>query len=407
MKKAERSAKTKNSETKTNANSQFSKKTTKKMDEKNFLKVKDEKEKEAQEKERQEIISRAKKVNALYSPMEKAFEQMQNEIESDNRVVQDDYEEFALVNGMQMLNDDTKEIPMLIPPLFHSVGLALFIGSSDIGKSSLLRQLCISVVTGMDFCGMKINAKYHRAIICSGEDDDMSISYLLKKQNMDLMLKPEQLENLIFIFDTYKLLERLEEELQKNKVDVIAIDPFTDMFSSDLYKAVDVRVYLNQFSQLAKKYGCLIIFLHHTRKGAENFAPSKNNALGSQSIEAKVRLVLEFKASLNNASVRHLCPVKGNYIPHELKQSSIDLMFTDNLTFKPLGTNTPFDKINSNEVSLSTLEAEYKEIISLKEQGLNYREIGLKFGVSHTSIIRKIKMYEKVKNSQTIVEDKN
>ena len=69
--------------------------------------------------------------------------------------------------------------------------------------------------------------------------------------------------------------------------------------------------------------------------------------------------------------------------------------------------DTAFDKINTNEVSLSTLEAEYKEIISLKEQGLNYREIGLKFGVSHTTIQRKIKSFEKLKNAETIIKDKN
>lgn len=179
----------------------------------------------------------------------------------------------------------------------------------------------------------------------------------------------------------------------------------TDLLNTDLYKANDVRFFLNKYSQLAKKYQCLIIFLHHTRKNSENVAPSKNNSLGSQAIEAKCRLALEFKANLNNPTLRHLCPVKGNYIPQELKRSSIDLMFTDNLTFKSIGTNTPFDKINTNEVSLSSLEAEYKEIISLKEQGLNYREIGIKFGVSHSTIISRMKRYEKIKNSETIVKD--
>ena len=82
-------------------------------------------------------------------------------------------------------------------------------------------------------------------------------------------------------------------------------------------------------------------------------------------------------------------------------------MFTDNLTFQSLGTNTPFDKINTNEVNFTKLETEYNEIISLKEQGLNYREIAMKFGVSHTTIQRKIKSYEKLKNTQHIIMDKN
>ncbi|MDD4704080.1 MAG: AAA family ATPase [Bacteroidales bacterium] len=391
MKKAEKSAKTTNSETNLNANPQISKET------KN----------DATNEATNEVNATDVKVqskNAQISPIVEEFEKLKQKVVEEFLPIDED-EVFPILSGEEMLTNGIQEIPMLVPPLIHSVGLALFIGSSDIGKSSLLRQLGICVVSGRDFCGMKINAKYNRAIICSGEDDEMSISFLLKKQNLDLHLKPEQLKNLVYIFDNYKLIERLEKELQSQRADVVIIDPFTDSFSNDLYKAIDVRVYLNQFSRLAKKYECLIIFMHHTRKGAENLAPSKNNALGSQSIEAKARLVLELKASVNNSTIRHLCPVKGNYIPQELKRSSIDLMFSDNLTFKSLGTNTPFDKINTNEVSLSTLEAEYKEIISLKEQGLNYREIGIKFGVSHSTIISRMKRYEKIKNSEIIVKD--
>ena len=334
-----------------------------------------------------------------------AFEKLQKEIENNQIEVEKEQEEFEIISGSTLLGDDIKAIPMLIPPLFHRIGLALLIGSSDIGKSTLLRQLCISIVTGKPFLGMDVKPIFRRALYVSSEDDEMSISYLLKRQNNEFKLKPEELEGLRFIFETDQLLERLEKELMVRKYDLIVVDALTDLMNLDLYKANEVRYFLNQYSQLAKKYECLVIFLHHTKKNAENLAPSKNNSLGSQAIEAKSRLVLEFKANLNNSTIRHLCPVKGNFIPSELKRNSIDVMFTDDLTFKSLGTNTPFDKINTNEVSLSKLEAEYNEIISLKEQGLNYREIGLKFGVSHGTIINKIKRYEKIKSAETIIKE--
>lgn len=337
--------------------------------------------------------------------MEEAFEKMKKEIESSNSINMDMEEEFEVISGSTLLSDDIKEIPMLIPPLFHRVGLALLIGSSDIGKSTILRQLCICIVTGLAFLGMDVKSIFKHALYVSSEDDEMNTSYLLKRQNNEFKLKPDDLKGLRFIFETDQLLERIEKELMIQRYDVIVIDALTDLINADLYKANDVRFFLNQYSQLAKKYECLIIFLHHTKKNAENLAPSKNNSLGSQAIEAKSRLVLEFKANLNNPTIRHLCPVKGNYIPQELKRSSIDMMFTDNLTFQSLGTNTPFDKINTNEVNLTKLETEYNEIISLKEQGLNYREIGLKFGVSHGTIINKIKRYEKIKNAETIIKE--
>ena len=385
---------------KTNKEMKYKNTENKKESEKKYSQQKEELEKAQLEKENQERIKRANKANNLYPQKLNAFEELQKEIENNQIEVENEQEEaFEVISGSTLLGDDIKAIPMLIPPLFHRIGLALLIGSSDIGKSTILRQLCICIVTGKPFLGMDVKSIFRRALYVSSEDDEMSISYLLKRQNNEFKLKPEELEGLRFIFETDQLLERLEKELMIRRYDVIVVDALTDLINSDLYKANEVRYFLNQYSQLAKKYECLVIFLHHTKKNAENLAPSKNNSLGSQAIEAKSRLVLEFKANLNNATIRHLCPVKGNFIPSELKRNSIDVMFTDDLTFKSLGTNTPFEKINTTEVSLSNLEAEYNEIISLKEQGLNYREIGLKFGVSHVTVMNKVRKYEKIKNS--------
>lgn len=72
---------------------------------------------------------------------------------------------------------------------------------------------------------------------------------------------------------------------------------------------------------------------------------------------------------------------------------------TDNLTYVSLGTKTHFDKLNSNEVSMEDLETEYNNIIYLQDQGLTIREIGIKLGVSHVTVMNKIKRFEKLKAS--------
>src|SRR5690554_919659 len=126
-----------------------------------------------------------------------AFEKLQKEIKNNQIEVENEQEEaFEVISGSTLLSDDIKAIPMLIPPLFHRIGLALLIGSSDIGKSTLLRQLCISVVTGKPFLGMDVQPIFNRALYVSSEDDQMSISYLLKRQNNEFKLKPEELEGL-------------------------------------------------------------------------------------------------------------------------------------------------------------------------------------------------------------------
>lgn len=340
-------------------------------------------------------------VNALYSPMQKAFDEMQKDIEKNKINVEMDYS-ISSINGMQLLSNDIKEIPRLVEPILHRVGLAAFVGSSDVGKSSLLRDLAISVVTGMDFLGWKVNPIHHSAIYVSTEDDQMSISSLLKMQNKDYGFIPEDLENLVFIFETDNLLERLENELKKKLVDLIIIDAFADLFTAELYKTNEVRAFLNQYNQLAQRYGCLIIFLHHTRKSSEELQPSKNNSLGSQGFEAKMRFMAEIKSNIQSPAKKHFCIVKGNYLPNEFKTKSFDILFTENLTFKSLGTRTPFDKLNKVEESYESLEIEYDNINYLRNSGLTLREIGLKFNVSHVTISNKIKKFEKLREMKEL-----
>ncbi|MEA5100803.1 MAG: AAA family ATPase [Bacteroidales bacterium] len=306
-------------------------------------------------------------------------------------------------NGMELLNDEVEEIPKLIDPIFHRVGLASLIGSSDTGKSSCLRDLCVHIVTGMDFLGWKVNPIHKRAYYVSTEDDQMAISFLLKKQNKDYGLIPEDLENLVYIFETDNLVDRLNKELSEKPADVVVIDAFADVFNGQLYETNRVRAFLNEFSQLAQKHQCLIIFLHHTNKRSDNLEPSKHNALGSQGFEAKMRLMIELKSDTQVNNQKHFCIVKGNYLSNQFKTHSFDLQFTENLTFKNLNTRTHYELMNKDKDNIELIEAEYNEIMTLKQENLTHEEIGLRLGVSKSSISRKISRYKRLK----ALEDSN
>ena len=410
MKKIKKSAKTANSNTITNANPLISKRTTTKMSQKKFLKIKEELEQAQREKGKKEQIQKMNKVNALYSSMQQEFDKMYENVSAtdDAASILNNYNDnytLSNVNGMQLLTDDVVDIPKLVEPILHRVGIAALVGSSDTGKSTLLRHLAICIVTGRKFLDWDVKPIHKRALYVSTEDDQMAISSLLKKQNLDYQLKPEALENLVFIFETDNLLARLEKELKEKPADLIVIDAFADLFTAELYKTNEVRAYLNQYNQLSQRYGCLVIFLHHTKKAAEEMLPSKNNSLGSQGFEAKMRLLIELKSNLQNPQKKHICIVKGNYLPSDFKTKSFDVEFTENLTFNSLGTRTQFDKLNSNEVTLQSLETEYNEIISLKEEGLTLRDIALKFDVSHSTIINRMKRFEKLKKTEVIVKE--
>lgn len=383
MKKAEKSAKTITSKTNKNANPQVSKKTNKTN-------------KEVTDEVKATDVKVQSK-NAQFSPLAEEFEKLKQKVVEEMPPVLE-LQEYSIPNasGMQLLNDEVEEIPKLIDPIFHRVGLASLIGSSDTGKSSLLRDLCVRVVTGIDFLGWKVNPIHKRAYYVSTEDDQMAISFLLKKQNKDYGLIPEDLENLVYIFETDNLVYRLDKELSEKPADVVVIDAFADVFNGQLYETNRVRAFLNEFSQLAQKHGCLIIFLHHTNKRSDTLEPSKHNALGSQGFEAKMRLMIELKSDTQVNTQKHFCIVKGNYLSQKFKTHSFDLQFTENLTFNNLNTRTHYDLITQTKERRETIEYEYAEIMKLKDEGLTHNEIGFELGISQSAVSKKISKYKKI-----------
>ncbi len=253
------------------------------------------------------------------------------------------------------------QIPMLIEPIFPKQGLVSLIGSSDTGKSTFLRQMALSIALGLnDFVGYPLKPKTKNVIFISTEDDPASLSSSIKKSLAKLFqkyqLNESDLNHLKFYFDVdmdknsdKNLIKLLNKDLSEKGADLIIIDAFTDIFSEDINSSTKVRTFLNLFSKLAKEYECLVLFLHHTGKRTNKYASSKDNALGSQAFEAKMRVLLELKQHPDNDMQRTLTIAKGNYISTEIKKHSkvLDfdeqsLLFSD--TGKPILTSSLFAK---------------------------------------------------------------
>lgn len=254
-----------------------------------------------------------------------------------------------IMTALDLVNMDVECIPTLYEGLMPSVGLWSLVGSSDTGKSMILRQLALSVVGGHDFLDRKFKGVHKKAIIASSEDDDLALAFLLKKQNQTMQLSNSELSNLRVICETDELVEKLRKELERQRVDLIICDAFGDLFSGkDLNQNNQVRTFLNSFSQLANKYKCSICFLHHTGKRTEDLAPSKNNSIGSQGYEAKMRLLLELRRDKVDPEIRHLCVVKGNYLPDTEKAASYVLRMDENFCFSTTGSRVAFDELKAD-----------------------------------------------------------
>lgn len=70
-------------------------------------------------------------------------------------------------NGKELLDWEVIEFAFLVKGLFPKVGLVALVGSSDLGKSTLARQLAFAIVMGDDsFLGFPLFTVHQSQILC-------------------------------------------------------------------------------------------------------------------------------------------------------------------------------------------------------------------------------------------------
>lgn len=248
----------------------------------------------------------------------------------------------------ELLSLEIEEEPCLFSPIFTRSGIAVLVGGSDSGKSTLLRQMCMCVASGRDFLGWRYGGEHNRAIYFSSEDDEKLTARVVKKYNNTMQIPPECTDNLKFEFDIdpETIATKLESLLIEEPADLIIIDALGDAFNGkNLNDNREVRAFYNQFKPITKKYNCLIIFNHHTGKRTSTFAPNKDNTLGSQAIEAAPRLAIELRTDPENHDLKHFCITKCNYLGNDYKTKSFALEMDENLVFSSTGERIEFDDL--------------------------------------------------------------
>ena len=309
------------------------------------------------------------------------------------------------VSLFELLSQEKTTIDTLVEPLLPSCGLAALIGSSDSGKSCLLRQLSASVVSGKDFLAWKPNPKCRKVLYVSTEDDREAVSFLVQKQNKTWQLENEQCKNIHFLFHNENILYQIHKNVSNDNYDLVVIDSLADVICGDINRADIVREQLRFFNLLAHQHNCLILFLHHTKKSSDKEQPSKHNAIGSQSIEAKMRLVIELRRNANNPDLIHLCIVKGNYLPTNYKQASYDLKMDENLCFVYTEQRTPIEflapienlqiprRLAVPQARPVITDEHVRRILSFAKEGVSKHEIAQEVNLSVSTIYKILKNY--------------
>lgn len=290
----------------------------------------------------------------------------------------------------------------LMNPIFPQKGTAVLAGKPDTGKSQFARQLCISVTSDVPkFLDFDLTTTHKKALYVATEDDIDSVKFLTDKQFKGL---GQQLnKNLRFIFaDTLnqkEVIETLKKELIKEPVDLVVIDSFGDVFSSnDSNNNMAMRNTVKDFDRIAKKHNCLILFVHHINKGGYNLSPGQEHIQGGSGLVQKVRLALQL--SDGDGDTRYLSVVKGNYCPKLYKSNSLILNFSEKtFLFKDTRQKIETSQIgykNDKSKQIEKYKNEKKELQSIMKDSEYqhtdlvelYREITSK---SNSTALRAIK----------------
>jgi len=280
-----------------------------------------------------------------------------------------------LVTGEELLNSPVTKIPCLWEPYFIQQGLISLTGGSDVGKSSFLRQFAIAVVLkDKCFLGKPLNVRFGRALYLATEDNKITAQFTLQN-SVDANVKPSHLQELCYLINPDNPLKAVEEQLKVAKTDVVIIDSFGDVFNGNLNDNTNVRTTLNGYQRLSEKYDTLFIFLHHTAKRTENNNPNKNNVIGSQGFEAKMRLVMELRKP-DSSKKRVLYFTKGNHLSEAIKSQSMELNFDDKQKFHFTGTGSNTNANVNTRIFTEKNKAEILSIAkSLREQDFSLDKI--------------------------------
>lgn len=288
--------------------------------------------------------------------------------EESNRGIQigGDLKKF-LIPANSIINQNFEQEKFLVDKLIPKASLTGFVGESDAGKSSFLRQLAVAIVYGDDeFLGFKINGGCNNVLYVSSEDGIFGTSEWLKKHFGEDLPNEELLSKLHFIYNTDQITFNLREVITKNCIDLVIIDTYGDVSEGDHNNSNQVRGFLKNYSNLANEFGTTFIFLHHINKSAVG-KPNKHSINGSHAFEAKMRSVLMLTLDTNDNNLRNLSVVKGNYLSTNEKSECYVLEFNEQLSFINTGRRVPLDKLG---------EESYIELAKeLRSDGKSYRKM--------------------------------
>lgn len=201
-----------------------------------------------------------------------------------------------------------EKIEWVVDGILAKDSTSLVIAQPKVGKSELSRDLSASVARGESFLGF--NTKRGPVLLIPLEESRMVMKEKFKTRGLS------NSDNNLFIAKTGNretIVEDLEEAIVKFNPTLVIIDTLQRVVGCD-----DMNDYtktynkIMPFTNLARKYKCHIMFIHHANKYG---SPGQQSVLGSTGLPGSVDMLIYLQKNEDKKRIISTEPRHGESIP--------------------------------------------------------------------------------------------
>lgn len=242
------------------------------------------------------------------------------------------------------LDQESSDSNFWLIDTFLSLGSNMLVGKSGQGKSILATQMAISVATGQDFLGRKVNqgvVLYH-----TSDEPEKLLKHRLNTQELRKHPLAHNFKPLIKDIEgnrwSINYLDGLEEQIKKLKPKLFVVDSLRSAIAQPQgLKETDEEIgqSINALKEICEHYDVSLLLVHHQRKNGEGDA--LDSVCGHNSISSPLDCIWAIKPDMSRGKdARRLTLIKSR-IGEDLQEVYL-MLDTYSLTYNaPRPHNAP------------------------------------------------------------------
>lgn len=285
------------------------------------------------------------------------------------------------INFIDPKTENVKPLDFVIEGFCARGHITVIGGKAGSGKS-MLNQYLLSVRDDS-----VINTKQGMAIYLTGADSDrITISRRAKKFCNRGLRFQELPENTLCLSSNPDFMNELADALHHSGVDAVIFDTLADFHEGNLNEAERANVTMSGFRRLARQANVAVIIITHTTKGSNSKTKYQLDDIADSRIfvtKADFVFALQSEYQGNRNLVELQCLKSREMAPIEAVRCIIKDE-NDNLVIRQSEEKFEFE-IDEFNTRIQRNERD-AEIIRLHTEGLSYRSISEKLGVSKSNV---------------------